>query len=183
MKSILATIFVLLSYYSQAENNSKFKNEAVSLVNDLKSSLQKELSHQIKNNGIVSAIPFCHTNVKSIAKDSANERFDKYLFGRTSHKIRNDQNAPKDWMLPIIESFKNTTFNNEKTKDYQVLGKLENGKQYYAEPLFVQAQCLSCHGENLNKEVADKINLFYPKDKAIGFKQGEFRGIIWVLEK
>lgn len=183
MKSILITIFVLISYHSHAEDNVKFKNEAISLVNDLKSNLQQKLTHQIQNNGVVSAIPFCHTNVKSIAKDSAKERINKYLFGRTSHKIRNDQNAPKDWMLPIIENFKNTTFNKDKIKDYEVLGKLKNGKHYYAEPLFVQAQCLSCHGENLNKDVSEKINLFYPKDQATGFKQGEFRGIIWVLEK
>jgi len=35
----------------------------------------------------------------------------------------------------------------------------------------------------LSPQVSEKIKSLYPQDQAIGFKQGEFRGFIWVKEK
>lgn len=179
MKYIYSLLLLMISFELFAD----FDLEAPKLAEDLKSSLLMNLSKEIQQNGVESAIPFCHTNVKSIAKESAKERIQKYEFGRTSHKIRNENNAPKDWMLPILEKFKGTSFDKDNQKNYKIHGTLPNGKKYYAEPLFVQAQCLSCHGEVVSKNVKDKINVFYPKDQATGFKLGEFRGLVWILEK
>lgn len=180
--SILFILFFYLNY-SIAQDVNNFEKEAEQLASDLKSSLLTNLSQEIQKNGVESAIPFCHTNVKSIAKDAAKERIQKYDFGRTSHKIRNEKNTPDAWIQPYIEKFKGTSFNKEKTQEYKIHGKLNDGKKFYIEPLFVGAQCLSCHGENLSKNVKDKIQVFYPNDKATGFKAGEFRGFVWVKEK
>ncbi|NOT80375.1 MAG: DUF3365 domain-containing protein [Bacteriovoracaceae bacterium] len=60
---------------------------------------------------------------------------------------------------------------------------LENGKKTYIEPLFVQAQCLTCHGEGIAPNVAQKIKELYPNDQATGFKLNEFRGLVWIKEK
>jgi hypothetical protein len=47
----------------------------------------------------------------------------------------------------------------------------------------VEAKCLLCHGDNVSKDIGDKIQNLYPQDKATGFKLGEFRGFIWIKEK
>lgn len=182
----LAVLTSLLTYPALAEDKSKgdfFDTEAKSLVIELKRSLLQNLSREISKNGTESAIPFCHTNVKSIAKDAAKEKIKKYEFGRTSHKIRNEKNSPEAWLLPYLEKFQGSFFDQTKVNEYPIIGQLPNGKRFYAEPLFVNAQCLQCHGENLAKNVQEKIQVFYPKDKAIGFKLNEFRGLIWVKEK
>ena len=49
----------------------------------------------------------------------------------------------------------------------------------YVEPIIVQPQCLSCHGESLNEDVSMEINKLYPEDQAFGFKAGELRGVFW----
>ena len=175
-------ILMLISVLSSSVY-ADFQKEAPLLAQDLKANLLQELTHQVQTNGVEAAIPFCHTNVKSLAKNSAKERIEKYNFGRTSHKIRNEQNLPKDWMKPLLDKYQGTTFNKDKTHEYKIFGTLPDGKKYYAEPLFVGAQCLSCHGENVTKTVKDKINVFYPNDRATGFKAQEFRGFIWVSEK
>lgn len=165
------------------ETNSLFDTEAKALVMDLKSNLLKNLTTEISKNGVESAIPFCHTNVKAIAKDAAKDNIHKYEFGRTSHKIRNEKNTAEAWLVPYLEKFKGSFFDQNKVKTYQVSGSLPSGKKFYLEPLFVNAQCLQCHGENVAKNVQEKIQVFYPNDKATGFKLNEFRGLIWVKEK
>lgn len=157
-----------------------FTSEAKTLAADLKSSLMKNLSEKISKDGVVEAIPFCHANVKPIAKEAAKTRLAKYEFGRTSHKIRNVGNNPQPWADKYLKEFQGS-FKGDIKKDY-ILTTVNN-KKLYMEPLYVQPQCLLCHGENVSAEVKSKLQTLYPQDKATGFKLGEFRGFIWVKEK
>jgi hypothetical protein len=158
-----------------------FEIEAKSLASDLKTSLMKNLSERIAKDGIVEAIPFCQLNVKPIAKKTAGDRIDKFEFGRTSHKLRNDLNSPESWVGPYLKEF-NGKLRSEIKRDF-LIHKLPDGKRVYIEPLYVQAQCLLCHGDNISENVKNKIQKFYPNDKAVGFRLNEFRGFIWVKEK
>lgn len=159
----------------------EFEAEARQLVIDLKSSLMKNLSEQMSKKGPLEAISFCHDNVIPIARSAAKERINKFEFGRTSHKIRNEKNAPQSWAVPYIKEFQGK-FQGDMKKDF-IIHRLENSKRVYLSPLYVQAQCLTCHGENVSPELDKKIKSLYPNDKATGFKIGEFRGFIWVKEK
>ncbi len=171
-------IYVVMMFDAKAQN---FEIEAKKLATDLKSSLMKNLSQKIASEGAVKAIPFCHTNVGPIAKSAADERMSKFEFGRTSHKLRNEKNQAMPWANSYLKDFQGK-FKGDIKKDF-IIHKLENGKRVYLEPLYVQAQCLTCHGENLNKSVKMELNKFYPNDQATDFKLNEFRGFIWIKEK
>lgn len=179
----LRVIFIGLFLYSSLcySNDQQFVKEASSLASDLKMSLMQNLSEKISKEGVEKAVPFCHANVKVIAKGAAKERIEKYEFGRTSHKIRNTSNKPQPWAEEYIKDFEGTK-KGDKSKKY-IVKQLENGKRVYLEPLYVEAKCLLCHGENVASNVSAKIKELYPEDKATGFKLGEFRGFIWVKEK
>jgi cytochrome c len=44
--------------------------------------------------------------------------------------------------------------------------------------------CLNCHGEpgkQINEATFNAIKAKYPKDKAMGYKEGDFRGL-WVVK-
>jgi len=173
---LLVTFCITLNAYAES-----FQVEAERLAQDLKTSLMKNLSEQIAKDGVVKAIPFCHENVKLIARKSSADRFDKFEFGRTSHKLRNENNRPQDWITPYLKEFSGS-FKGDIKKKY-ILHRTENGKQIYIEPLYVQAQCLACHGQQVSNEIKRKLNQLYPKDQATGFKLNEFRGFIWIKEK
>ena len=158
-----------------------FQTEAKNLADDLKESLMKNLSEKISKDGVVEAVSFCHLNVKPIAKAAAADRIKKYEFGRTSHKIRNADNAPQPWAEDYLKEFEGK--NKGEIKMTSIIFKLDNGKRVYLRPLYVEAKCLLCHGDNVSKNIQDKIQELYPKDKALGFKLNEFRGFIWVKEK
>lgn len=183
MKITSAAVLFIAIVTSSIGFAQSFEKEAADLVMDLKTNLLINLKGEMTKSGTVSAIPFCHVSVGSIAKEAAKERSSKYEFGRTSHKIRNEKNAPAKWIEADLKKFEGTFFQKEKEKSYPITGTLPNGKKYYAEPLFVNTQCLACHGEKLATDVAEKIAVFYPNDKATGFKLNEFRGLIWVKEK
>jgi hypothetical protein len=159
-----------------------FQTEAKSLVGDLKSNLVKNLTEKIQKDGVEKAIPFCHENVKPIAKSAAGDRINKYAFGRTSHKIRNPENVAQDFLKDYIKKYQGTFLDQEKLP-LEISGVTKDGKKFYAEPLYVGAQCIVCHGEKLSPQVASTIQKLYPNDQATGFKPREFRGFIWVKEK
>jgi len=178
MKKFL--LMFVLTFFSHAFAND-FETEAKLLALDLKTSLMENLAKQISKGGPARAVSFCHANVKSIAKTAAAKRIKKYEFGRTSHKIRNQDNQPKAWAESYLKEFQGT-FKAHQKKDF-LIHQLENSKKIYLEPLYVEAKCLLCHGENISPDVQKKLRELYPNDQATGFKLGEFRGFIWVKQK
>lgn len=182
MKNKIITIIGICLYSALCFSSDEiFIKEAKLLASDLRTSLMQNLSEKISKEGVEKAVPYCHANVKAIAKGAARDRIEKYEFGRTSHKIRNASNHPQPWAESYLKEFAGSTKGQIK-KDF-ILHDLGNGKKVYMEPLYVEAKCLLCHGENVAANVGSKIKDLYPNDKATGFKQGEFRGFIWVKEK
>jgi hypothetical protein len=169
--------FLILSFNASARS---FEEQAEDLAGRLKKNLVTQLSKKIASDGVVAAVPYCHVQVKPIAKEAAGADMTKFEFGRTSHKIRNEQNMAQDWMLPYLTLFQKTTIKNPLKAKVHTFA---DGKEAYLEPLYVGAQCLACHGQGVEGELKEKISKLYPKDQATGFKLGEFRGLIWVKEK
>ena len=174
---------VLIVFYSSLlfSADDQFIKEASTLATDLRQALMHNLSQKMTMEGSEAAVPFCQSQIKLIAKQAAKERSQKYEFGRTSHKVRNRINSPQPWAMQYLKEFEGKK-KSEVTKDHLV-HRLADGKRVYLEPLYVEAKCLTCHGQNIAQNVSRKINDLYPDDKATGFSLGEFRGFIWVKEK
>jgi hypothetical protein len=184
-KICLLILFIALlisdASHARLSSDTQFEADAKSLVADLKSALVQNLSEKIVQDGVASAVQFCHQSVKTISKSAAKHRTSKYQFGRTSHKIRNLENAPQSWMVPYLKEFQGKQV-TEMMKT-SILHRFSDGKRAYLEPLYVQAKCLLCHGEVIPSDVKDRIASLYPADRATGFKLNEFRGFVWVKEK
>jgi hypothetical protein len=43
--------------------------------------------------------------------------------------------------------------------------------------------CLSCHGENLSKEVSTRLDQLYPEDNARGYKENDIRGAFTITRQ
>lgn len=176
----MSFIFLLLAFNMVAAADS-FEADSKNLAMNLKQSLVKELTQKIKDKGTTEAVMFCQANVGVIAKSAAKDYLGRYEFGRTSHKWRNEKNAPTDWMSTYLSKYQGKK--KDDIRKATLIHRLPDGKRVYLEPLFVQPLCLQCHGESLRPEVKEKISQLFSKDKATGFKLNEFRGFIWVKEK
>jgi hypothetical protein len=95
--------------------------------------------------------------------------------GRSSHKLRNPDNTAPEWLVPILDAYA-----SGEAELAPQLAELAGGRHGYAEPIKVQAMCLTCHGETLHSDVAARVAELYPDDQATGFADGDFRGVFWV---
>jgi hypothetical protein len=150
------------------------EKDAQELLKPLKMDLMGTLKKKLSAHGSVAALESCHLQAGPIT-----EKYAKKIvgMGRTSHKLRNPDNAPQDWVKPYLDEFV-----SGKRKE-PVLVKLPNGNQGYLEPIKVNGMCLICHGEKLSKDLDQKLTEIYPKDQARGFKAGDFRGLFWLVTK
>jgi hypothetical protein len=117
-------------------------------------------------------IDVCRVLAPEIAEEASSNGL---KIGRTSHRLRNPENAPKPWMEPLLEKYLKTPDMSEPE-----VVRLEGGGIGYAEPIYVKPMCLACHGKTITTGVASRLDEHYPTDRARGFEEGDFRGLFWV---
>ena len=120
--------------------------------------------------GPVAAINVCSQEADKISRRVGKEY--GVAIGRTSFKLRNPANAPRQWVEPFIQQRVDTP--------QQV--SLDNGNLGVLFPIRLDVKCLMCHGgpNDILDDVKPKLASLYPEDQATGFKQGDLRGWFWV---
>lgn len=153
------------------------KERGAALLAPFKANLGNELSASMQS-GLDEAIAACNSAAPAIAESLS---VDGVSMGRASHRLRNPENTAPEWLVPTVEKWASSGIHgDEAVKPISLLSKLDDGRFGYAEPIFVQPLCLTCHGETLAPEVAAKIAELYPDDQATGFRIGDFRGVFWI---
>ncbi|MEE4174221.1 MAG: DUF3365 domain-containing protein [Xanthomonadales bacterium] len=118
------------------------------------------------------AIDVCRLQAPAIAADLSDERIS---VGRTSHRLRNPENAGPAWATAQLQAYL------EQGRDWQPqVVQLDDGRTGYVEPIVTQPLCLVCHGSELAPAVQDALETHYPEDRATGFATGDLRGVFWV---
>jgi hypothetical protein len=144
---------------------------AASLAASFKTSLMSELGKGLAE-GPEHAIGACSIRAPEIARELST---DGVQIGRTALKLRNPRNAPAPWLVALLEEYSAAGPGAEPRSvriDAETVG--------YVEPLYVARPCLTCHGENVDAAVRERIAELYPEDQATGFRAGDFRGLLWV---
>ena len=151
---------------------------SIKLLKTLKGELIKAISKSPYE-----AINICRQKAINLTKKVEEEIDHGIKIKRTSFKYRNPQNAPDKYEEKALKFFEKA-FKNGKHPKFYIQKLEENGKEYYRyyKPLKVGKVCLTCHGnpEHMDKKLYEKIKNYYPNDMAIGYKEGDFRGVIRV---
>lgn len=138
----------------------------------LKQNLMKALTGAMTEGGPVEAIRVCRVKAPLIASGSSTE---DVQVGRTSHRVRNLENAPAPWMEPLLLQYEE---HPEDPSPRTV--RIDAEHVGYVEPIFVKPLCLKCHGDTIDEALQTKLLELYPEDRAVGFGDGDFRGMFWV---
>ena len=167
MTTMAAIIFVLAGC-TQATTDPIAQGAALlaPFKQDLKSALIKGME-----SGPVAAISACSTEAPLIASGLS---IDGVVMGRSSHKLRNPENAAPEWAVPLLDAYV------AGTQSGPVAVELAGDRFGYVEPIAAQPLCLNCHGAQLHTDIAATIDELYPDDEATGFSAGDFRGVFWV---
>ena len=142
---------------------------------ELLTPFKKDLMQALKSGlaeGPAEAIQVCRIKAPGIADALS---VDGVRMGRSSHKLRNPDNAAPDWVSPIMQAYLHDTASRQPRAV-----KLADDRWGYVEPIMVQPLCLTCHGPELAPDIAAQISELYPDDRATGFEAGDLRGVFWL---
>ncbi len=154
------------------------KQEGVKYIKMLGGALKGELQTHMKADKTgLGAMGFCTAQAENITKE-VNSKLPKYAsVRRTALKTRNEKNVADAIDLKVMQEYEESI--EEKTflpADIKVVEEGNTVRVY--KPLLTKGVCLKCHGTDISKEIQEEIKNNYPKDKAVGFKEGSLRGMI-----
>ena len=184
INTLLITTLVSTSIALASEANTTspaeitVKQEGMKYIKMLGGVLKSELQTHMKADKTgLAAMGFCTAKADDITKE-VNSKLPKYAsVRRTAMKTRNSDNAADALDQKVIAeyeaSIKAKTF---LPADIKVVKEGDTTRVY--KPLVTKGVCLKCHGNDISKEIQGEITTHYPKDQAVGFKQGSLRGMI-----
>ena len=140
--------------------------------------LSSNLQESIKQGGIQEAISYCNLNASPLV-DSLSKEYNSSI-RRTSFKVRNTKNVPTSIEKQYLTKY-TKKFDDGEILDPVIIESKES-VTYFA-PIMINNFCLQCHGHPGNT-LSDSdyllIKEHYPDDKAIGYNDGDLRGM-WSL--
>lgn len=141
--------------------------------------LSAEVSKSMQAAGVAATIAYCNVQAYPITDSLA--AIHQAKIKRTSHKVRNLQNAPDSLETVILGQYLRLQQQGLEMPPRVVQ---EGEKVHFFAPILLAQPCLACHGivgETLDENDLAVIQQHYPKDKATGFAAGELRGI-WSIQ-
>jgi hypothetical protein len=161
-------------------------SELRTTANDFMKSLKSVLVKEIQTNGIVDAVSVCSDTAQILTNNFGQEK--GVIIRRVSSKNRNPLNKPDDFEIKALQRFEEWYKNGELLPQTELASvEEEDEKKFilYMKPIFIQPECLGCHGTE--NEIPDNIKLIlnerYPEDKAVNFKNGDLRGAVSVKKE
>lgn len=154
------------------------------MVSKLMVTLSSELSTAIQREGLVEATRFCNiralplTEMLTIASEYPVE------IKRTSTKYRNPLNVPDKYEGVALNYF-NMLAREGKQLPPEFIQKITLEDEtffYFYRPLVMAGLCIQCHGDptEMDPNLVSVLSEKYPDDKALYYKEGDFRGLIRV---
>jgi len=178
-KSSVLLSALMLSMPLIADDTASLKKEGVGYIKMLAKALKSELKSHMKNDlSGIEALAFCTGSAEEITK-RVNEKLPPYAsVRRTALKVRNDKNnLPDKTDSEVMRSFQEMIDKKTLTDKTIKVVRTEEGARIY-KPLVTKKVCLKCHGAQLSEKIAESLKSAYPHDKAVGFKEGDLRGVI-----
>lgn len=172
-----ASLLIASPVLSAADTTAGANDEAQALIQQFASSLQTELVAAIKAGGPSNAVAVCQEKAPAIA-NSLSETSD-WTIGRTSLKTRSTENAPDAWEKRTLEQFEARKAAGQSPKGMSYAEVVDtNGQKSYRYMMAIPTQevCLTCHGTDIDPDLAATIDAAYPEDQARGFSAGDIRG-------
>lgn len=147
-------------------------------------SLKKKLKIALLEGGPVRAVNVCSQEALALTNAVGNVEGHPVSVKRTTFQFRNPANMPDEYEKLALTHFENLIKSDVEILTFYIQKIHENGQDffYYYQPLKTGRLCLACHGqpEEMDEALKQVLGERYPADKATGYKEGEFRGLVRV---
>lgn len=180
---LIIILFTVVSCQSEEEKKQQaLMKEFTEVGNSIAKASFESLSGNLKAaarqsaGGIANAIQFCNMNALPLT-DSLSKTFNAKI-KRSSLKLRNPANQADS-----LEAYMLDLYTQILRMKKPMVGKTllaNNGDVRYFAPIMLKSQCLKCHGtvgQDIKDETYAIIKEHYPNDQAVGYQEGNLRGI------
>jgi len=190
--TILFFTFLSVLFFTCQDQSSNTTNEKKSISADVDNKIYiekgkkiaqasfKAMSGQLmsamKKGGVPNALKYC--NLEAMPITDSLSKAHNVTIKRTALKLRNPENKPNTEEFNILHQFKSDIELGKKVKPI-IMKTGPKSKSFFA-PITLKAPCMVCHGD-ISDDTKKMIAEHYPKDKAIGFKIGDLRGM-WSIK-
>jgi hypothetical protein len=147
----------------------------------LMQTLSGRLTAAMSEGGPPAAISFCSEEAHALTASVVEGIGHGWEVKRATLRPRNPDNAPDDLEEEALEFFHAAEAAGQELPEHLVQRTPDGDYRYYR-PLLTAAMCVQCHGpaEELSSEVVQVLAQRYPDDQAIGYREGDLRGLIRV---
>lgn len=131
--------------------------------------------------GTVAAFEFCALEAQSLTATIEQELDSGLRVKRTSFQYRNPLNAPDAYETAALQYFQDALAERG-TLPPSYIQIVSVSEYRYYKPMVMAAMCLNCHGDpaSFDPALQQQIQAAYPEDKAVGYQEGDFRGVVRV---
>jgi hypothetical protein len=186
MRRIFITILTLTLISSCAKTEKEkmeiAKEKGMEAVKELHETMRSHLKKAMKEKGAEGAIEFCSSKALEFTKQVSDKV--GLRIKRTSLKYRNEKDKPDELEKQVLTELENEYISTGKLPDYLIKKAKIDGKDYFVffKTIKVKKPCLKCHGDinKMDPKIVETLRKLYPDDKAINYKEGDFRGVIRV---
>jgi hypothetical protein len=158
---------------AEAPEITSGQNAAGAVIEGLKSKLTEQMAINL-----VGSVTYCHEKAITLTKDFTISNPQVIEVKRTSLKIRNPKNIPDKMEEKVLHEWQKLADSGKPLPEFY-LEKVSGDEVRFYKPLKIANLCLTCHG-NPSGELLSVLKSKYPQDKALGYKEGELRGLIRV---
>jgi hypothetical protein len=143
-------------------------------ISALQGRLFQRLSEEMGKGGPSAAVTACRDEAQALTARVAAEQ--GIEVGRTSHRLRNPGNAPREWVKPYLAQWA-----GKKASEVQPVVVDLGERVGILRPIPTAELCTTCHGapDRIAPEVKGTLQQAYPEDRATGFSPGDLRGLFW----
>jgi len=189
MKYLLSiSIFIIILFFAACEISNQsaptvsekdkevYLQKGAAIASATFATLSGNLQKAMQAGGVPNAVKYC--NLAAFPLVDSLSQVHKAKIKRTSLKVRNSKNQPTSMELRQLKSYRKQEASGEKL-NASVIAIDEQKVAYYA-PIQMMTLCEKCHGkigESLLKKDYEVIKNLYPKDEAINYTNGDWRGM------
>ncbi len=155
-------------------------NTSRAAARELLGSLKAVLMREISIGGAAHAVSVCSDSARVIGRGIADVH--RVSIRRVSDRWRTREDIPDAFEREVLQRFAASDTLHDRLEHYAVIRAGGTTAFRYLRPIILQPMCLPCHGsaETLRPDVADKLRLLYPEDRATGYTPGQLRGAVSV---
>jgi hypothetical protein len=165
-----------------AEVRADVEARGAAAAGALAQGLVGRLAAAIDDRGVAGAVDFCATEALTLTGEIIRAHDPELQIKRTTTRWRNPENSPDPEEARVLRHLGSLETAEPGSAPETLTAMGPDGSYRFYRTLRTAPMCLRCHGSvaEMDPEVLEILRERYPEDRAIGYMEGEFRGVIRV---